>query len=71
MEETIKEPIKDDKKEIKNNKVVDKVVPLIITNAQQYVGYLKDKFGPREIMELPKNLSNKGTKTLPTTFRPL
>lgn len=46
--------------------VVDEVLPDIISQLKAYFGYLKSAFGPRQIMDLPKNVSITGTKTLPS-----
>jgi len=54
-----------------NTKVIEYCVPQIITEIQQYFGYLHDvQYMPIPI-DLPKNLSNAGTRTLrsvSTTF---
>ena len=52
-----------------DNIVVDEVIPDIISQIKAYNGYLKDAFGPREIMDRPQNVSNAGRKTLPSTTR--
>lgn len=55
-----------------NQMVCDIVVPKIIVQSQQHIGYLKDKFAPRELLDLPKNVSQRrGAKTMPSTFNPL
>ena len=49
-----------------NNLVADEVVPNIISEVKAYFGYLKDAFGPREIMDRAINVSNKGLRVLPS-----
>jgi hypothetical protein len=49
-----------------DNLVVDDVVPGIVSQVQQYVGYLKDIYGPREVIARPKNDSTKGLMSLPS-----
>lgn len=52
-----------------NCRVVTDLVPNIITNIQQYVGYLKDIEKIREPLPLPiSTKSNVFMKTLPSTF---
>lgn len=55
-----------------NQMVCDLVVPKVIVQSQQYIGYLKDKFGKRELLDLPVNANlRRGARTLPSTFQPL
>lgn len=55
-----------------NQMVCDLVVPRAIVQAQQYIGYLRDKFQERELLDLPVNASTRrGAKTVPSTFAPL
>ncbi len=49
-----------------NKIVVDEVVPGIINEVRSYVGYLDDINGQRYLMDLPRNVSNKGQKSLPS-----
>jgi hypothetical protein len=49
-----------------DNLVVDDVVPDIVTKVRQYVGYLKDIYGPREIIARPMNDSVKGLASTPS-----
>lgn len=49
-----------------NKYVVDYCVPIILSNVQQYQGYLYDAEHMPMPIEHPKNLSNKGSKTLPS-----
>jgi hypothetical protein len=48
-----------------NDRVINEVLPLIITNATQRVGYLKYIENPMQVLPLPKNTSN-NTKDLPS-----
>jgi len=57
-----------------NNLVTDDVVPNIISEVNQYIGYLDRTFLPRQIMDHPECVSNAGLRTLPSvtkTFDPL
>lgn len=47
-----------------NNKVVNYCIPGILTNIKQYIQYKKDFEKMPTPMELPKNMSNKGSKSL-------
>lgn len=49
-----------------NDKVIDEVIPGIITNIRQYHGYLKDINGPIKPIPLPQNVNNAGRRTLPS-----
>jgi len=48
-----------------NRKVVGLLVPSILTHCTQYMGYLKDST-TQPINELPINVSNKGSRSLPS-----
>ena len=39
-----------------NNRVVDEIVPTIITNINQKIDYLKEINNPRQLLELPQNV---------------
>ncbi|AGC01946.1 hypothetical protein H012_gp514 [Acanthamoeba polyphaga moumouvirus] len=56
------------KKQIKelNDLVVDEVTPDIVSEIKSYFGYLDRAFGKFEPMDRPQNVSNSGTKTLPS-----
>jgi hypothetical protein len=55
-----------------NCRVVTDIVPNIITNIQQYVGYLKDIEKIRDPLPLPiSTKTTRMTTTLPSTFNPL
>ena len=47
-----------------NEKVLEYCIPNIITNAEQYLGYVKKITSKREVMEKPKYVHVKGDKTL-------
>lgn len=49
-----------------NKKLVDYVVPDMITQIKQYYGYLKDVNEPLKPIDRPMNVSNAGRKTLPS-----
>ena len=49
-----------------DNIVVAEVVPSIVSELEAYTRYLKDVFGPRQIMDRPINTSNAGKKALPS-----
>lgn len=49
-----------------NNKVIDEIVPGIITQIKQYYGYLKEINKPLEPIARPLNVNNAGRKTLPS-----
>lgn len=49
-----------------NCNVVTEIVPDIITNINQRINYLKLINSPRELIELPKNVSNRNKKNLPS-----
>lgn len=51
-----------------NNMVLEAIVPDIISDLKMYFSYLKRTFGRHEVMELPKNVSVSGRKTLPSSF---
>lgn len=56
-----------------NNLVTDDVVPNIISEVNQYIGYLDRTFLPRQIMDHPECVSSAGMRTLPSvtkTFDP-
>ena len=52
-----------------NNLVVNEVLPGIISEIEGYFGYLERAFGPRQIMDLPENVSSTGCKALPDSLR--
>lgn len=55
-----------------NQMVCDLVVPKVIIQSQQYIGYLKDKFEKRELLDLPVNANlRKGARTTRSTFQVL
>jgi hypothetical protein len=47
-----------------NEKVLDQIVPGIITNIKQYYGYLKEINKPLDPIPLPVNTNNAGRRTL-------
>ena len=49
-----------------NTLTVDSIVPDIISELRMHDSYIKRAFGPMELMDLPKNVSNAGLKTLPS-----
>jgi hypothetical protein len=49
-----------------NQHVLDSIMPEIMTNIQQYYGYLKDISQPYTTLARPMNVNNAGTKTLPS-----
>ena len=49
-----------------NQKVVDSIVPDMITEIKQYYGYLRDVNEPLKPMNRPLNVSNAGRRTLPS-----
>lgn len=56
-----------------NNLVTDDVVPNIISEVNQYIGYLDRTFLPRQIMDHPECVSSAGMRTIPSvtkTFDP-
>lgn len=54
---------------ILNNLVVDEVVPGIVSEIKMYMGYLDRAFSQPIPIERPKNVSNAGTKTLPSVSK--
>ena len=46
-----------------NNKVVHEIVPKMITEIEQYLGYLRDSNRPLQVMEMPKYITTKGNNT--------
>lgn len=52
-----------------NNLVVSEVIPGIVSEIMAHCGYLERTFGPMQIMDRPKNVSNAGLKTLPSITR--
>lgn len=60
--------IKQQVKEL-NYLVVDEVVPGIVSEIQMYMGYLDRAFGQIRPIDRPQNVSNTGTKTLPSVTR--
>lgn len=49
-----------------NAKVIEDVLPGIITNIRQYYGYQKEINQPLKPIPLPQNVNNKGRLTLPS-----
>lgn len=49
-----------------NMKVIDEVVPGMITEIKQYYGYLKEINKPLDPIALPQNVGNAGRKQLPS-----
>nr|WBF70782.1 hypothetical protein [Megavirus caiporensis] len=49
-----------------NNLVVDEITPDIVSQIKAHFGYLDRAFGKFEPMDRPQNVSNTGTKTLPS-----
>jgi len=49
--------------------VVKEIVPGIVSELCAYKGYIRDVFGPTQIMDRPENVSNAGIKTLPSVMR--
>jgi hypothetical protein len=52
-----------------NNKVIEDIVPSMITEIKQYYGYLKDINKPIEPIMRPLNVSNAGRLSLPSTSK--
>jgi hypothetical protein len=52
-----------------NSIVLSEVMPGIISNIDQYIGYIRDISNPIRPLDRPINASNKGTKTLPSVMR--
>ena len=52
-----------------NAKVIEEIVPSMITEIRQYYGYLKDINKPIEPIMRPMNVSNAGRLILPSTSR--
>ena len=50
-----------------NCMVVSEILPNIITNVNQRIDYLKEIENPRKILELPKSVSSKNSRTLAST----
>lgn len=54
-----------------NKRVIEYAAPIIMSEIQQYIGYLDKVQTMPEVIDHPRNVSNKGTRTLPsvtTTF---
>lgn len=49
-----------------NNKVVEQVVPSMLTEIKQYYGYLNEINGPLKPIARPMNVSSAGRRTLPS-----
>lgn len=49
-----------------NKKVIDEIIPGMITEIRQYYGYLKEINKPLDPIPRPLNVSNKGRLTLPS-----
>lgn len=49
-----------------NQQVLDYIMPEVMTNVNQYYGYLKDISQPYKTLPRPMNVNNAGTKTLPS-----
>ena len=49
-----------------NEKVLEFIIPDIITNIKQSQAYLKDITTPKQMMDQPLNVNNKGRRTLPS-----
>ena len=49
-----------------NSKVIDEIVPGMITEIRQYYGYLKEINKPLTPISRPLNVNNRGRKTLPS-----
>lgn len=49
-----------------NKHVVEEIAPRVISEAQQYVGYLNDVYKPRVFPDRPMNISTRGNRTLPS-----
>ncbi|AYV85018.1 MAG: hypothetical protein Satyrvirus2_29 [Satyrvirus sp.] len=49
-----------------DNLVVESIVPGIISQIDSHFNYLKQVFGPKQIIDRPKNVSNAGLKALPS-----
>lgn len=52
-----------------NKILVSEVVPDILTNTDQYMGYLDDINNPIRPIDRPLNVSSKGTRTLPSVLK--
>ena len=52
-----------------DRKVVEQTVPGIMSNIKQQFSYIKDITKPRDLLDLPVNVSVKGTKTLPSIIK--
>ena len=48
-----------------NRNVLDWAVPNVISNVQQYLGYVRDKGKPYMTIDRPMNMSVQGTKVIP------
>lgn len=59
--------IKNQIKEL-NELVLQAIIPDLISELEMYFSYLKRTFGRQEIIDLPKNVSNVGKKTLPCSI---
>lgn len=51
-----------------DNLVVKEVVPGIMSNIVSYLRYMKDVFGQRQILDRPINVSNAGSRLLPSVM---
>lgn len=49
-----------------NHKVIDEILPGMITEIKQYYGYLKEINKPLTPIDLPVNVNNAGRRTLPS-----
>lgn len=49
-----------------NNKLIELIIPGIITNIKQYYGYIKEINEPLKPIPRPINVNNAGRKTLPS-----
>lgn len=52
-----------------NRKTIKYIIPDMVTNIKQHLGYLKDLTTPIEPIPLPISTSTAGRKTLPSAFR--
>ena len=49
-----------------NEKVIEEIIPGIMSEVKAYGRYLQSVFGPTQVMDRPKNVSNSGRKSLPS-----
>lgn len=52
-----------------NRITINEILPDLLSNIDQYIGYIRDINNPIRSFDRPLNVSSKGTKTLPSTMR--